>query len=172
MKKRIHSFGVSLGSTMKLHEFKLAQLQVVQAECLEKLDISENHQVHLFLADEQCYLEFENQIYPIQLNSTSSITASSAKELIKQNALWFFTHKQNTTIALSGFVPEARTALDLNIAVDEAITQLLADDGKIEQNDIQLAIDWLTEEFLVELDQSTSVAFSIFIPIRVNITFY
>ena len=80
---------------MKLHEFKLAQLQVIQAECLEKLDISEKHQVHLFLADEQCYLEFENKIYPIQLNSTSSITASSAKELIKQNALWFFTHKQN-----------------------------------------------------------------------------
>ena len=48
---------------MKLHEFKLAQLQVIQAECLEKLDISENHQVHLFLEDEQCYLEFENHSF-------------------------------------------------------------------------------------------------------------
>ena len=51
---------------------------------MEKLDISENYQVHLFLEDEQCYLEFENHIYPIELNSTNSITASSAKELIKQ----------------------------------------------------------------------------------------
>lgn len=147
---------------MKLHEFKLAQLQVVQAECLEKLDISENHQVHLFLEDEQCYLEFENHIYPIELNSTSSITASSAKELIRQNGLWFFTHKQNTKIFLSGFVPEARTVLDLDIAVDEAIAHVLADDGKIALNDIQLATDWLTEEFLVGLDHSKSMAFSIF----------
>ena len=69
---------------MKLHEFKLAQLQVIQAECLEKIDISENHQIYLFLEDEQCYLEFENNIYPIELISTNSITASSAKELIKQ----------------------------------------------------------------------------------------
>ena len=46
---------------MKLHEFKLAQLQVIQAECLEKIDISENHQIYLFLEDEQCYLEFESK---------------------------------------------------------------------------------------------------------------
>jgi hypothetical protein len=48
VKKCILSFGDSLGSIMKLHEFKLAQLQVIQAECLEKLDIPENYQVQLF----------------------------------------------------------------------------------------------------------------------------
>ncbi len=147
---------------MKLNEFKLAQLQVIQAEYTEKLDISENHQVHLFLEDEQCYLEFENNIYPIELISTNFVTASSAKELIKQNGLWFFTQKQNTALFLSGFIPEARTILDLDIAVDEAITHVLADDGKIAQNDIQLAIDWLTEEFLVGFDGSKSMAFSVF----------
>ena len=45
MKKRILSFGASLGSIMKLHEFTLAQLQVIQAEYLEKLDISENDEM-------------------------------------------------------------------------------------------------------------------------------
>lgn len=147
---------------MKLHEFKLAQLQVIQAECLEKIDISENHQIYLFLEDEQCYLEFENNIYPIELISTNSITASSAKELIKQNGLWFLTQKQNTTLFLSGFIPDADTFLDLDIAVDEAITHVLADDGKIAQTDIPLAIDWLTEEFLVGLDDSKFMAFSVF----------
>ncbi|WAU77574.1 DEAD/DEAH box helicase [Acinetobacter sp. TR3] len=147
---------------MKLHEFKLAQLQVIQAECLEKIDISENHQIYLFLEDEQCYLEFENNIYPIELISTNSITASSAKELIKQNGLWFLTQKQNTTLFLSGFIPDADTFLDLDIAVDEAITHVLADDGKIAQTDIPLAIDWLTEEFLVGLDDSKFMAFSAF----------
>lgn len=147
---------------MKLHEFKLAQLQVIQAECLEKIDISENHQIYLFLEDEQCYLEFENNIYPIELISTNSITASSAKELIKQNGLWFLTQKQNTTLFLSGFIPDADTFLDLDIAVDEAITHVLADDGKIAKTDIPLAIDWLTEEFLVGLDDSKFMAFSAF----------
>lgn len=147
---------------MKLHEFKLAQLQVIQAEYLEKLDISENYQVHLFLEDEQCYLEFENHIYPIELNSTNSITASSAKELIKQSGLWFFSKKHNSTLYLSGFIPDALTFLDIDIAIDEAITHVLADDGKIAQNDVQLAIDWLKEEFMVDIDDSKSMVFSIF----------
>ncbi|BCX74257.1 DEAD/DEAH box helicase [Acinetobacter sp. Tol 5] len=147
---------------MKLHEFKLAQLQVIQAECLEKLDIPENYQVQLFLEDEQCYLEFENHIYPIELNSTNSITASSAKELIKQSGVWFFSKKHNWTLYLSGFIPDAHTFLDLDIAVDEAITHVLADDGKIALNDIQLAIDWFKEEFVVDLDNSKSMVFSIF----------
>ena len=147
---------------MKLHEFKLAQLQVIQAECLEKLDIPENYQVQLFLEDEQCYLEFENHIYPIELNSTNSITASSAKELIKQSGVWYFSKKNHSTLYLSGFIPDAHTFLDIDIAIDEAITHVLADDGKIALNDVQLAIDWFKEEFVVDLDDSKSMVFSIF----------
>jgi hypothetical protein len=75
------------------------------------------------------------------LNSTNSITASSAKELIKQSGVWYFSKK-----TIQRYIYRVYSGctyfFDLDIAVDEAITHVLADDGKIALNDVQLAIDW------------------------------
>ena len=162
IKKIVPSSGDLLGKNMKLHEFNSNNLQVIEVECFDELPITEHESVNLFLDSDQFYLEYQKQLYPVEPKSTSINSVPTIKYLVQQNALWTIVQNKNKKMSLSGFVPDAQTSLDLDIAVDEVISQFLVDYKKISVNDIQLGLDWLTEEFLVHVNDTENFAFAAF----------
>ena len=70
---------------MKLHEFKSNHLQMIEAKLSSNVEILALEPITLFMEMEQCYLEYQQQLYPIDIQSTSTISASLAKDYIRQN---------------------------------------------------------------------------------------
>lgn len=148
---------------MKLHEFKSNNLLVIEVTLTSALHISTLEPVTLFMEREQCYLEYKQQLCPVDIQSTSSISAAWAAERIrKENFFWTVIHQKNQTLCLSGFPVDSLLSLNMDIGVTESFAHLLADDAKIASSQIDLAIDWLNEEFFINSDEQNFLAFSAF----------
>jgi len=148
---------------MKLHEFKSNNLLVIEAKLNSDEKIPDLEPITLFMEMEQCYLEHKQQVYPIDLLSSSVISVSMAEAYIRQNNfLWTLTQQKNQKLWLSGFPIDNNLILHIDIGVTESFSYLLADDAKIENSQINLAIHWLNEEFLIYKDNSEYLAFSAF----------
>ena len=148
---------------MKLHEFKSNNLLVIEAKLNSDEKIPDLEPITLFMEMEQCYLEHKQQVYPIDLLSSSVISASMAEAYIRQNNfLWTLAQQKNQKLWLSGFPIDNNLILHIDIGVTESFSYLLADDAKIENSQINLAIHWLNEEFLIYKDNSEYLAFSAF----------
>lgn len=150
---------------MKLHEFKSNNLQLIEAKLNSSETIPNLEPIALFMEMEQCYLEYNQQLYPVELQSTSVISSSIAEEYIRQNNfLWTLTRQKNEQIWLAGFPVDNNLTLNIDIGVTESFIYLLADDAKIENSQVDLAIFWLNEEFLIYKEGLESLAFSAFYP--------
>lgn len=152
---------------MKLHDFRSNNLELIEAilHSAEVILEAEPLPVTLFIEMDQCYLEYKQQLYPIHLQSTSVVSASAAEAYIRQNNfLWTLTRQKDQQLWLSGFPIDNNLTLHIDIGVTESFSYLLADDAKTENSQIDLAILWLNEEFLIPKEDSESLAFSAFYP--------
>ena len=155
--------GDLLGNLMKLHEFKSNHLQMIEAKLSSNVEILALEPITLFMEMEQCYLEYQQQLYPIDIQSTSTISASLAKDYIRQNNyFWTLSSQKNQELWISGFPVDNYLTLDIDIGVPESFCYFLLDESKIKDSQINLAIDWLNEEFLVDKQNSETLAFSAF----------
>lgn len=148
---------------MKLHEFKSNNLLVIEVTLTSALQISTLEPITLFMEKEQCYLEYKQQLCPVDIQSASSISAALAEERIrKENFFWTVIQQKNQTLCLSGFPVDSLLSLSIDIGVTESFANLLADDAKIASPQIDLAVDWLNEEFLINNNEQDVLAFSAF----------
>lgn len=105
---------------------------------------------------EEVFLSFHGDAYYLhQSNSICPIEAISSDDLIRNmvthgNSLWLLRRQKAGFFDLQVTEASVRVGIDMQIGVDERVVERLVEKKEITLSDMNLALKWLAEEFILD----------------------
>lgn len=147
---------------MKLSEFKLNYQPMIEAKTKEDIPFVKEEKLEVFLENEQFFLSQDNNTLPMDVIFDSINSEDSIKYLIQNNrTLWFLARQKQQQLWLQPISMDGETLLieSIDMGVDDYLVEQLTKSIPSINNNLQQALTWLNEEFLLDIENNTKLGF-------------